>query len=163
MSGYRKGVPRKQAPYIRQGLNLANLRPTRDETVELTPEQKAFINDMEITKKALSYDPKAQLDAAREAMETGYKEGYEHGTQATVKFMMAASALALRELHGWGAGRCQKFLERTAELLLERVDTVEAMQAVWDAMGLEFVSSDPLEQIQKVRDVKPRAKLDNWI
>ena len=88
-----------------------------------------------------------------EDLEKSYREGFDEGfSQASpeiTKTAYAAVVLALRE-EGFGQTRCKRVLTRTNDLILHTLDSIEAIDKVYEEIGLVLRLNDPLEPVQEV-------------
>lgn len=80
----------------------------------------------------------------------GYNAGWREAGYPIVKGCYAAVCLALHELHGFGHKRCHDVLAEIDRVMLYQLTTDEAIQEVWDKVGLKLIFDDPLERIAEV-------------
>lgn len=78
-----------------------------------------------------------------------WQRGYDTGAEVFLKTAYAAVCLALNELHGFGHKRCQDVLQAMDKHVLYTLTDVEAINEVWERMGLRLVFADPLERVQE--------------
>ena len=89
-----------------------------------------------------------------ENLEKSFKEGFEAGFNAAspeiTKTAYAAVVLALRE-EGFGQTRCKRVLTRMNDLILHTLYSIEAIDKVYEEIGLVLHLEDPLEPVQEVQ------------
>lgn len=78
------------------------------------------------------------LEHMMQAEKTAYERGVEAGKNATFETCYAAVCLALHELHGFGSKRCREVLNLTYEKMTMALNSADAIQQVYDEMGLEI-------------------------
>ena len=78
-----------------------------------------------------------------------YKRGYDDGVTTTYKSIYAALCLALNETMGFGKKRLRDVLQKTDQIVLEQLTSLEAIEEVWDKIGLQLVFDDPFERVQE--------------
>lgn len=78
------------------------------------------------------------LEHMMQAEKTAYERGVEAGKNATFETCFAAVCLALQELHGFGRKRCKDVLNATYEKMTMALNSADAIQQVYDEMGLEI-------------------------
>lgn len=78
------------------------------------------------------------LEHMMQAEKTAYERGVEAGKNATFETCFAAVCLALQELHGFGRKRCKDVLNLTYEKMTMALNSADAIQQVYDEMGLEI-------------------------
>ena len=85
----------------------------------------------------------------QENYELGLKEGRDEAAAFTLKTCYAAFILAMRsELH-FGRERCRRILVKADEILTESLSSEEAIDKVWEEIGLHLEFNDPFERIQE--------------
>lgn len=77
----------------------------------------------------------------------GYNAGFSDACPATFKTIYAAVCLALNEMHGFGAKRCRDILKMVDSKVIYSLTSEEAIQAVYDRMGLTLNFDEPFERI----------------
>lgn len=78
------------------------------------------------------------LEHMMQAEKTAYERGVEAGKNATFETCFAAVCLALHEIHGFGPKRCKDVLNATYEKMTMALNSADAIQQVYDEMGLEI-------------------------
>lgn len=78
------------------------------------------------------------LEHMMQAEKTAYERGVEAGKNATFETCFAAVCLALHEIHGFGSKRCKDVLNLTYEKMTMALNSADAIQQVYDEMGLEI-------------------------
>ena len=73
-----------------------------------------------------------------------YAKGIKAGKDATVKTCFAAICMTLHEMHGFGKERCSKVLNDVYEKLTMALTSEDAIQEVYDTMGLEINFSNDI-------------------
>ena len=75
-------------------------------------------------------------------LEENYNKGYEAGFSVAsgpvIKTCYAAVCLALNELHGFGMKRCKDVLNLVDEKILFSLASMEAIEEVWQKIGLQI-------------------------
>lgn len=75
-------------------------------------------------------------------LEENYNKGYEAGfavaSGPVIKTCYAAVCLALNELHGFGMKRCKDVLNLVDEKILFSLTSMEAIEKVWQKIGLQI-------------------------
>ena len=75
-------------------------------------------------------------------LEENYNKGYEAGfavaSGPVIKTCYAAVCLALNELHGFGMKRCKDVLNLVDEKILFSITSMEAIEDVWQKIGLQI-------------------------
>lgn len=91
------------------------------------------------------------LEELKRAEDDGYQRGVQTGIEGTMRTCYAAICLALHELHGFGKERCAKVLNNVDEKITMSLTSEEAIQEVYDQIGLEIVFKGmPGERIEDV-------------
>ena len=72
-----------------------------------------------------------------------YKRGYDDGVTTTYKSIYAALCLALNETMGFGKKRLRDVLQKTDQIVLEQLTSMETIEEVWNKIGLQLVFDDP--------------------
>jgi len=81
------------------------------------------------------------------AAQDGYRDGNKIGAESTMKICYAAAAMVLHEKLGYGKKRCMDFLNAMDEKVIYSLDSQEAIQQVYDDIGLQLrFTDDPLEE-----------------
>ncbi len=80
----------------------------------------------------------------------GYADGRKDGIDQVGQTIYAAFCLALKELHGFGKKRCEELLRAVDEKVMYTLTSNEAIQQVWDEMGLRLNFAEPFDHIEKV-------------
>ena len=95
-------------------------------------------------------------------LEENYNKGYEAGfavaSGPVIKTCYAAVCLALNELHGFGMKRCKDVLNLVDEKILFSITSMEAIEEVWQKIGLQIdfneVVSDRITEREDKNDAK---------
>lgn len=128
-------------------------RKERRREKKALPKWERGLNPEERRKKL--YQNGITVENIAEEWNKGYKEGnyegYLKGCEDSLYRFFACSCIALNELHGFGSKRCKDFLHLVYEKVLFTMDNQEALQEVYDKIGLEldFTKDDPLLEVQK--------------
>lgn len=85
----------------------------------------------------------------RKTYENGWKQGFNAATMPVVKTVYAAACLALNELEGYGRKRCKRFLQALDARVIDTLTSTEAVEAVYDKIGLEIDFKEPLDRIEE--------------
>lgn len=75
-----------------------------------------------------------------------YAKGISAGKDATVRTCFAAICMTLHELYGFGKDRCSKVLNDVYDKLVYSLTSDDAIQEVYDTMGLEIHFSDDISE-----------------
>ena len=75
-----------------------------------------------------------------------YSQGVQAGKDATVRTCFAAICMTLHEMYGFGKDRCSKVLNDVYDKLTMALTSEEAIQEVYDTMGLEIHFSDDITE-----------------
>lgn len=88
-----------------------------------------------------------------EDIDKAYREGFDEGFAAAspecTRTMFAAVALALHEEYGFGASRCMKVLQAVNNHIINTFDSTDAIDKVFQDLGLEIRLNDPLEPVRE--------------
>lgn len=82
-----------------------------------------------------------------------YSQGVQAGKDATVRTCFAAICMTLHEMYGFGKDRCSKVLNDVYDKLTMALTSDDAIQEVYDTMGLEIhFSNDISEETVRVKE-----------
>ncbi|MBR2800323.1 MAG: hypothetical protein IKE04_05550 [Oscillospiraceae bacterium] len=87
----------------------------------------------------------------KENYRIGHQDGFKAGQEATIQVTLAALCLVLHECHGFGATRCHQVLTDVVNRVIYNLDSAEAVQEVWDTIGLRINLRDPFDQVEETR------------
>lgn len=87
-------------------------------------------------------------DDLKKSFDEGYAAGFGDAAPSTFKTIYAAICLALHEMHGFGAKRCLDTLKCVDRIVIEQLTSAEAIQAVYDQIGLELDFNDPIDVVR---------------
>ena len=92
------------------------------------------------------------LEDVRNAETEAFNKGVNAGIESTMRTCYAAICMALQERYGFGRKRCKDVLNDVDERITMSLTSEEAIQEVYDRMGLEIVFRDsmPGDRIQEV-------------
>lgn len=76
-------------------------------------------------------------------LEANYYLGQKAGIEGTYKICFAAVCLALNDLHGFGGKRCDRVLNKMQRYIIDSLSTAEAIEDVFERMGLSLDFGDP--------------------
>ena len=82
------------------------------------------------------------IEDMHKAESEAYAKGVHDGKDATIQTCFAAICLALHEHHGFGKKRCARVLNTTYDKLCFTLTSEEAIQAVYDTIGLTISFND---------------------
>lgn len=122
-------------------MNRAQKRAKRKETprhLRTTKEQRI---------KALIQNGITPEDLERE-FKDGYNAGFKDAAPGVIKTAYAAICLVLHDLHGFGQKRCADVLQRVDDYILHSLTSAEAIEEVWDKIGLQINFEEPFERIE---------------
>jgi hypothetical protein len=86
------------------------------------------------------------IDDLDRAGRQGYQDGAKAGAENTMRNVYAAVALTLHEMYGFGKDRCAKVLNNVYDKLTLSLTSEDAIQEVYDSMGLEIHFSDDVTE-----------------
>ena len=86
-------------------------------------------------------------DAYRLDVSDGWKQALGDAGKTTY----AASILALRAEFGFGQERCRRFIERMDQEVTNTLDSREALDKVFEDIGLKINFDDPLEHVEVLK------------
>lgn len=124
-------------------------REKRQQAIEafwkLTPEerQRRFA-DMEAVNRIQRNG--ITIEDMYNAENDAYAKGIKVGKEATVRTCFAAICMTLHELYGFGKDRCSKVLNDVYDKLTMALTSEDAIQEVYDTIGLEIHFSDDITE-----------------
>lgn len=107
----------------------------------LSPEERAKrMKDMEaferINRNGITVEDMHNVET------DAYADGVRDGKEATIRTCFAAMCLTLHDLHGFGKKRCSDVLNDVYEKLTMALTSEDAIQEVYDTMGLQIRFTD---------------------
>lgn len=84
----------------------------------------------------------------KKAYEKGRDDGSHDAFESVGTIYTCAMIDALNTLHGFGAKRLVTIMDHMNEFMTEKLTSQEAMQAVYDKVGLKFFKDDPFHPLQ---------------
>lgn len=107
-----------------------------------------------------SWLPASQSERVRRLMKQGispkdledeYRKGFDAGFAAAgqpmVKTCYAAACLAAHDVYGFGKKRCKRLLKSLDKHVLNTLTSVEAIEEVYQKVGLHIDFNDPFERV----------------
>lgn len=88
-------------------------------------------------------------DDLQKAYDKGWKEGFNCATSPVLKTIYAAACLTLHSLEGYGRARCKRFLQALDACVIDTLTSTEAIEKVWDEIGLELDFKESFDRIQE--------------
>jgi hypothetical protein len=79
----------------------------------------------------------------------GFDEGYKFAGKEIVMGCFAAICLALNETHGFGRKRCCDVLNVVDRHMMYTLTSGEAVQEVWDKIGLQLLFDEAFDRVQE--------------
>lgn len=79
----------------------------------------------------------------------GFHDGFKKAAEPIVRGCYAGVCLALNDLYGFGHKRCLDVLNAMDQHITMTLSSVEAIDEVWNRMGLKLDFKDPFERIQE--------------
>lgn len=79
----------------------------------------------------------------------GWDAGFAEAAPCVVKTAYAAICLALQESRGFGQEECADVLQRVDDHILHSLTSAEAIEEVWNRIGLRINFNEPFERIEK--------------
>lgn len=80
----------------------------------------------------------------------GYTYGFKEAAEPVIRGCYAAICLALNDLHGFGQKRCADVLRALDEHLTMTLTSKEAIDEVYERMGLRIDFKEPFDRVQEV-------------
>lgn len=80
----------------------------------------------------------------------GYHDGFKKAAEPIVRGCYAGVCLALNDLYGFGHKRCADVLNALDQHITMTLSSVEAIDEVWERMGLKLDFNDPFTRVQEV-------------
>lgn len=87
----------------------------------------------------------------KNSYENGYKHGFADASPTTFKIIYAAVCLVLNEMHGFGMKRCRDVLNAVDACVIDQLTSTEAIEAVYEKIGLEIDFGETLDDRVKER------------
>lgn len=78
----------------------------------------------------------------------GYHNGFNEASSPVMRTCYAAALLAVIDLYGFGHKRCKDVLSRMDYHVVNTLASQEAIQEVFDRVGVKIVFYDPFERVQ---------------
>lgn len=89
-------------------------------------------------------------DDVHKAYEEGWHEGFQQAAPNITRTVYAAAVLAMRdEKPRWGRKRCKRMLENLDRHVIETLNSKEAIDRVWNEIGLLMDFQDPIDPIKE--------------
>ena len=82
--------------------------------------------------------------------EKGYNAGFAEACPATFETIYAAVCLVLNEKHKFGRKRCMDVLNAIDQCVIESLTSKEAIDAVYERMGLIINFESPFDRIEEM-------------
>lgn len=139
----------KSSREIRRMAEREQTREKRQQAIDafwkLSPEERAQrMADNEafqrISKNGIT------IEDMHRAEEDAYSKGVKDGKDGAVRTCFAAICLTLHELHGFGKERCSRVLNDVYDKLQFALTSQDAIQEVYDSIGLEIRFSDDVTE-----------------
>ena len=139
----------KSSRELRRMAQREQTREQRQKAIDafwkLSPEERAQrIADNEafqrISKNGIT------IEDMHKAEEDAYSKGVKDGKDGAVKTVFAAICLTLHEFHGFGKVRCSRVLNDVYDKLQFALTSQDAIQEVYDTIGLEIRFSDDVTE-----------------
>lgn len=124
-------------------------RTQRRAAKKAAPKQPAWKKLTVEERKAALIKNGISVSDLEKAGKDAYKRGYDDGVTTTYKSIYAALCLALNETMGFGKKRLRDVLQKTDQIVLEQLTSMEAIEEVWNKIGLQLVFDDPFERVQE--------------
>lgn len=90
------------------------------------------------------------LEDLNREFDKGFTASFKQSTEPVIRGCYASICLALNELHGFGQKRCADVLRAVDQHLLETLSSTEAIEEVWERMGLRLEFKEAFDRIQEV-------------
>ena len=121
-------------------LDLANMRSAMPEEYfknKVTIMDKLQVNGITVKELKENYD-------------RGFSDGFKAAGEPIVKGCFAAICLAMHDLHGYGKKRCCDILNAVDQHLLYTLTDDEAIEEVWQKIGLKLDFKEAFDRIQEI-------------
>lgn len=79
-----------------------------------------------------------------------YERGYKYGASDSFKSMMAATCLALKELHGFSDDQLLDIMQTVDNKIIFSLTTSDLIDEVLEQTGLKIFWDEPFDRVQKV-------------
>lgn len=86
------------------------------------------------------------------AIKENYHLGIEAGKAQAIKTCYAAMCMAARDVYGFGKQRVCKMLREMDKRVVETLASDEAVDEVFEQLGLRITFSDPFSNIEEVEE-----------
>ena len=80
---------------------------------------------------------------------TGYDKGFSDGARPMYMAMMAAIALSLKELHGFGKKRIVDVLRKVDETIIYSLTSMDLIDEALEKTGLEILFEEPFDRVKE--------------
>ena len=125
---------------LQRMLDLANMRSAMPEEYfknKVTIMDKLQVNGITVKELKENYD-------------RGFSDGFKAAGEPIVKGCFAAICLAMHDLHGYGKKRCCDILNAVDQHLLYTLTDDEAIEEVWQKIGLKLDFKEAFDRIQEI-------------
>ena len=140
MTRHERRMQQRQQELERK-LDLSNMRSSMPEEYfrnKVAIMDKLQINGITVNELKQNYD-------------NGFKDGFKAAGEPIVKGCFAAVCLALNEKYGFGRKRCCEVLNAVDQHLLYTLTSDDAIEQVWQKMGLKLEFKETFDRIQEVK------------
>ena len=80
---------------------------------------------------------------------TGYDKGFSDGARPMYMAMMAAIALSLKELHGFGKKRIVDMLRKVDETIIYSLASMDLIDEALEKTGVEILFEEPFDRVKE--------------
>lgn len=120
----------------------------------LHDDMRQFMPEEYFRKKAASMDKLQRNGITVEDLKANYEKGRNDGFHEAAEPIwqgcFAAVCLALNDLYGFGKKRCSDVLNAVDQHMAYTLTTEEAIQEVFQRIGLELDFSEPFDRVREV-------------
>lgn len=103
----------------------------------------------------------AQQDVVNAAIKENYYRGIEAGKGQAIKTCYAATCKAVRDVYGCETEQVRDFLRVMDKHVVGTLASEEAIDEVFEQIGLRITFSDPFSNIEEVEDAETEGGSDN--
>lgn len=90
------------------------------------------------------------IDDLKKEFDNGYKAGFADAAPQTFKTIYAAICLTLNEKYGFGKKRCLDVLNSVDSLVINTLNSYEAIEDVYNKIGLKINFDETFERVEEI-------------
>lgn len=103
----------------------------------------------QLKREGLAFTPKQEA-VINAAIQQNYELGIQKGRGQAIKMCFAGVCLALHDVCGFGGTRVKRVLQQMEHHILETLSSEEAMDKVFEEIGLRISFSNPFGYLEEV-------------